>query len=70
MGVLVKIYDLSGRLVREIDLKKMDVSYLEKYPNYWDGCDQEGRRVPPGPYFHEILSDDQFVVRRLKVFFK
>ena len=44
----VAIYDLSGRLMRE--LAEQHSTTTGEYEIAWDGMDEQGRRVPPGVY--------------------
>ena len=53
--VTVRIYDLSGRLVRRLDTQKPLVA--GKYVLDWTAEDQQGRVVPPGIYILRIDID-------------
>ena len=53
--VTVRIYDLSGRLVRRLDTQKPLVA--GKYVLDWAAEDQQGRLVPPGIYILRIDID-------------
>ena len=53
--VTVRIYDLSGRLVRRLDTQKPLVA--GKYVLDWAAEDQQGRVVPPGIYILRIDID-------------
>lgn len=53
--VKVRIYDLSGRLVRRLDAHKPLVA--GKYALAWQAEDQQGRVVPPGVYILRIDID-------------
>ena len=53
--VKVRIYDLSGRLVRRLDAQKPLVA--GKYVLDWVADDQQGRMVPPGIYILRIDID-------------
>jgi hypothetical protein len=52
--VVLKVYDISGKLVRKIVEGK-------KYPGihriYWDGKDQRGKRLASGKYFYMLFAD-------------
>jgi len=47
----VEVYDLSGRLVKEVF--SGDV-YAGRYEQRWDGTDVEGKIVPPGTYIARV----------------
>jgi len=53
-GVELRIYDLSGRLVREV-YSGSDKS--GRYARTWDGTDVLGITVPPGLYIYKIKLD-------------
>jgi flagellar hook assembly protein FlgD len=61
----VKIYNILGQLVREIDsrLRGNDISQISKSV-YWDGKDSRGMEVPAGVYFCEVTGQG---VRRMIV---
>jgi hypothetical protein len=43
----VKIYNLLGQLVREIEISNS---------SYWDGCDSKGQKLPAGIYYYTTSS--------------
>jgi flagellar hook assembly protein FlgD len=47
----VSVYDLSGRLVREVSTETVVAGV---YAPAWDGTDEAGTLVPPGVYFARI----------------
>lgn len=52
--VTVRVYDLSGRLVRTVD----EASYSSgRYARSWDGTNEEGSLVTPGIYIYTINVD-------------
>ncbi|RMD95069.1 MAG: T9SS C-terminal target domain-containing protein, partial [Calditrichaeota bacterium] len=53
--VTVKIYDLSGRLVRI--LQPQIRQRAGAYTLTWDGHDANGRRLPNGTYFIELIAN-------------
>ena len=53
--VTVRIYDLSGRLMRRLDAQKPLVA--GRYVLDWAAEDQQGRVVPPGIYILRIDID-------------
>ena len=54
--VQVRVWDLTGRLVREV-YEGRDRS--GRYMQPWDGRDGSGRRVPPGIYLCRVTVDRQ-----------
>jgi len=53
--IAVRIYDLGGRLVRELTEQRPLSTGL--YALRWDGSDQRGARVPPGLYCARLRID-------------
>ena len=53
-AVELRIYDLSGRLVREIYARSEKSG---RYARAWDGTDIQGNTVPPGLYIYKINLD-------------
>ena len=51
--VRIRIYDLSGRLVRELT----DLRTSGRYRSRWDGRDGSQRLVPPGNYIYSVSID-------------
>ena len=49
-AVSVQIYDLGGRLVRELSA----TSLSGERQQVWNGCDARGRLVPPGTYLYRL----------------
>jgi flagellar hook assembly protein FlgD len=47
----VKIYNILGQVVREIECSKANVQNSRVY---WDGRDSTGLEVPAGVYFYEV----------------
>lgn len=50
--VSLRIYDLTGRLVRTLVDEPQSPSH---YTIHWDGIDNKGRRVTPGVYFYCLV---------------
>jgi YVTN family beta-propeller protein len=59
----VKVYNLLGQLVREIDCSNRS-SGSNGSRVYWDGRDSRGLEVPAGVYFYEVAGEG---VRRMMV---
>ena len=54
--VSVEIFDLSGRLVKQIYAGDISIG---EYSHSWDGTDRSNRLVPPGLYLYRIAVDIQ-----------
>jgi len=55
-GLSLNIFDGDGRLVHQLARGKKSTAGHHKL--YWDGCNDEGRPVPPGPYhFKGLVSN-------------
>ena len=52
--VRLGIYDLSGRLIRNL-YEGLDMS--GRFPRFWDGRDDEDDAVPPGHYIFSVALD-------------
>jgi len=50
----LKIYDASGRLVRQWDYETI----RQSDQILWDGTDDAGRKIPPGIYFVQLEADE------------
>ena len=67
--VTISIYDVRGRLIRQLNLGKQTAgSYLTKQQAaYWDGKDQAGQAVSSGVYFYSLKSGAFQATRRLVI---
>ncbi|HID30833.1 MAG TPA: T9SS type A sorting domain-containing protein, partial [Desulfobacterales bacterium] len=67
--VRIKIYNLSGRLVRTLDLGNQPAgSYLNRQKAvYWDGRNDLGEPVSSGVYFYVLVTGDFRTTRRMSV---
>ncbi|MEW5766330.1 MAG: right-handed parallel beta-helix repeat-containing protein [bacterium] len=68
-GVTVNIFDLSGRLVRSLDLGVLTAgSYISKdRAAYWDGKDNSGQEVASGIYFYQLKAGSFEATRKMIV---
>ncbi|MCK5257995.1 MAG: T9SS type A sorting domain-containing protein, partial [Thermoplasmatales archaeon] len=57
----LKIYDVTGRLVRQFDHTTIRLSDHIS----WDGNDDAGRVLPNGVYFYQLNVDDQSIIKKL-----
>jgi hypothetical protein len=58
----LKIYDVSGRLVRSFDLESCIMDPASTIS--WDGADANNRRLPSGVYFVRLKAGDRSVVEK------
>ena len=67
--VTVKIYDVSGGLVRTIGVGHKPVGYYltREKAVYWDGQNQSGEPVSSGVYFYTLITDDYTQTRRMVI---
>lgn len=67
--VLIRIYNIEGHLVRQLDLGVQKAgSYVDKQnAAYWDGKNQFGQLVSSGLYFYTLKADTFQAVRRMVI---
>ena len=67
--VTVKIYNVSGHLVRTIDVGHKPVGYYltRQRAVYWDGRNQNREPVSSGIYFYTLITDDYTQTRRMVI---
>ncbi|MDI6839896.1 MAG: FlgD immunoglobulin-like domain containing protein [bacterium] len=58
----IRIYDISGRVVRRLVNGFQPAGY---YTINWDGKDDEGKSLPSGMYFYHLESDGYTAARVL-----
>jgi hypothetical protein len=65
--VKIRIYNILGQLVRELDLGNKPAGYytLKRNACYWDGRDSQGNCVSSGVYFYEIESNNEKRMRKM-----
>ena len=65
--VTLRIYNVGGKLVRELDLGDQRAGgYLTRETAaYWDGRDQRGEAVSSGLYVYTLQADDLRATRRM-----
>jgi flagellar hook assembly protein FlgD len=59
----LKIYDVTGRLVRDFDLLS-SINYLTS-SIIWSGMDSQGRYVPSGVYFVKFEHNQQSRIEKI-----
>lgn len=62
--VQLKIYDVSGRLVREL-VDGIQNPEADGYTAVWDGKDDNGKRMGSGVYLYQITAPDFSAARKL-----
>ena len=67
--VVIRIYDLTGRLVRSLDMGGRPAGYyLDKdRAAYWDGKNDWGERVASGVYFYQLEAGNFKAARKLVI---
>ncbi|MCP4572275.1 MAG: T9SS type A sorting domain-containing protein [bacterium] len=60
--VSVRIYDVAGRLVRELLNEDLPAA---THTVMWDGSDSSGRRMASGIYYCRVAADDHIVTRKM-----
>lgn len=67
--VQVRIYDVQGALVRQLDIGQQRAGrYLSRQnATYWDGRDQSGAPVASGVYFYTLEADAFSETRRMVI---
>ena len=58
----IKIYDLSGRLIRTLPITDYCSPITEVT---WDGRDERGRKIPCGIYLCRLVSDEKTLTKKL-----
>ncbi|MDI6793405.1 MAG: FlgD immunoglobulin-like domain containing protein [bacterium] len=68
-NVAIKIYSMSGELVRSLDLGKLAAgTYTNKVrAAYWDGKDSNGNEVASGVYLYQLRAGDVTATRKMVV---
>jgi hypothetical protein len=67
--VAIRIYNVNGHLVRQLDLGNLKAgSYVDKKKAaYWDGKDENGNLVASGVYFYTLYAGDFQATRRMLI---
>ena len=67
--VTVTIYNLQGRLVRQLDLGLQEAGYYvdKSRAAYWDGANEDGESVASGVYFYKLDAGDFTASKRMVV---
>ena len=67
--VTLTIYDLSGRVVRTLDVGHRIAAVYERRSKaaYWDGRNEFGERVRSGVYFYHLSAGDYSATRKMVI---
>ena len=67
--VTAKIYDVTGKQIRMIELGHIPAgSYVEvNRAIYWDGRSENGEQVSSGTYFYQIQAGDYTDTRKMVI---
>ncbi|MCD6506085.1 IPT/TIG domain-containing protein [Candidatus Poribacteria bacterium] len=67
--VKIRIFDVSGKLVRVLDLGKLEPGYYEDRSRaaYWDGRNEIGEKVTSGVYIYQLLVGDRSFARKMVI---
>jgi hypothetical protein len=67
--VVIRIYDVSGNLIRSIDLGHREAGfYLSRSKAvHWDGRNENGEKVASGVYFYQLWMRDFSSTRRMLI---
>jgi subtilisin-like proprotein convertase family protein len=60
--VELAVYDLAGRLVRELVNEDLGAA---THTVRWDGTDQSGRRQASGVYYYRLVTDERTVTKKM-----
>ncbi len=68
MDVVIEIYDLSGKMVRKIDMGCLKPGYYisKDRAAYWDGRNENGERAASGIYIYRMKADRD-LIRKMSV---
>ena len=67
--VMVKIYSISGQLIRTLDLGYRDAGIYASRSKaaYWDGRNEAGEEVTSSVYFYSITAGDFSAIRKMVI---
>ena len=69
MNVQISIYDISGELVRQLDLGHQRAGHYTQRSRaaYWDGRNEVGEHVATGIYFYQLQADNTSLLRKMVI---
>ncbi|MBC8236380.1 T9SS type A sorting domain-containing protein, partial [bacterium] len=67
--VKIDIYDMTGRLIRKLDLGYRPAGYHvdRSAAAYWNGRNSSGERVASGSYFYRLVAGERSAIRRMLI---
>jgi len=67
--VMIRIYNLSGQLVRSLDTGHRQPGFYVDRTNaaYWNGCNESGEHVSSGVYFYTLQAGEFSAIRKLVI---
>ena len=67
--VTIRIYDVQGRLVKELAVGRLKAGIYERRDNaaYWDGQNEHGERVASGVYIYQMVADKKTFTRQMVI---
>ena len=67
--VQISIYDISGALVRQLDLGHQRAGHYTQRSRaaYWDGRNEVGEHVATGIYFYQLQADNTSLLRKMVI---
>jgi len=68
-SVVISIYNISGQLVRQLNLEKQEAGYyLTKDKSaYWDGRNERGQKVASGVYWYALRAGEFNATKRMVI---
>jgi hypothetical protein len=63
-AVSLKVYDLTGRLIRTLVDEPQEPGY---YKVSWDGEDDSGKRIAPGVYFYKLITGEYRFTKKMVI---
>jgi len=69
LEVKIRIYDIQGRLVRELALGGLEAGVYEQRDKavHWDGRNEQGEQVASGVYIYQMVADKKTFTRRMVI---
>jgi len=68
-SVVISIYDISGQLVRQLNLEKQEAGYYVTRDKsaYWDGGNERGQKVASGIYWYTLRAGEFNATKRMVI---
>jgi len=67
--VVIKIYNLKGKLVRQLDLGGLEAGRYDSRGKaaFWNGRNAQGERAASGIYIYQMITSKERVTRRMVI---